>query len=189
LLFGACALSCLRSKQLFDQGQALYAQQKYRNLLRPSRRRSLWPRDKNLVIVLAHEAEAYGKAKEYDKAIATYQRAIQLSPADASLYDGLGTVYIDQRKIPEAQAGLSEKAAEVNPAGADGSTTIWRHHVNSGKMDEALQALKKATDIDANNANAWYWYGMALLGKAQFKPDGSVEAVPVPWKLSRSIAA
>ena len=50
--------------------------------------------------------------------------------------------------------------------------------VNSGKMDEASQALKKATDIDANNANAWYWYGMALLGKAQFKPDGSVEAVP-----------
>jgi hypothetical protein len=45
-------------------------------------------------------------------------------------------------------------------------------------MDEAAAALKKCTDLDANNANAWYWYGMALMGKAEFKPDGTV--VPAP---------
>ena len=28
------------------------------------------------------------------------------------------------------------------------------------------------------NANAWYWYGMALMGKAQVKPDGTM--VPAP---------
>ena len=39
-------------------------------------------------------------------------------------------------------------------------------------------ALKKATDIDPTNANAWYWYGMALMGKAQVKPDGTM--VPAP---------
>jgi len=50
--------------------------------------------------------------------------------------------------------------------------------VNQGKMDEAAVSLKKATDLDPTNANAFYWYGMALLGKAEYKPDGTV--VPVP---------
>ena len=143
-------------KQLFDQGQALYAQQKYTESAAAFAQAESVAKDKNLVIVLAHEAEAYGKAKEYDKAIATYQKAIQLSPQDASLYDGLGTVYIDQRKIPEAQQAF-QKAAEVNPAGAGREYyNLGVIMVNSGKMDEASQALKKATDIDANNANAWY---------------------------------
>jgi tetratricopeptide (TPR) repeat protein len=165
-------------KQLFDQGQALYAQQKYTEAAAAFAQAEPVAKDKNLVIILAHEAESYGKAKEYDKAVATYQRAIQLSPQDASLYDGLGTVYIDQRKIPDAQQAF-QKAAEVNPAGAGREYyNLGVIMVNSGKMDEASQALKKATDIDANNANAWYWYGMALLGKAQFKPDGSIVAVP-----------
>jgi len=50
--------------------------------------------------------------------------------------------------------------------------------VNQGKMDDAATALKKAVDLDPTNANAFYWYGMALLGKAETKPDGTV--VPVP---------
>ena len=50
--------------------------------------------------------------------------------------------------------------------------------VNQGKMDEAAVALKKAIDLDATDANAFYWYGMALLGKAEYKPDGSVVVVP-----------
>jgi predicted Zn-dependent protease len=50
--------------------------------------------------------------------------------------------------------------------------------VNKGQMDEAATALKKATEIDPTNAAAWFQYGMALMGKADYKPDGSV--VPAP---------
>jgi tetratricopeptide (TPR) repeat protein len=50
--------------------------------------------------------------------------------------------------------------------------------VNQGKLDEAAVSLKKATDLDPKNAGAFYWYGMALLGKAETKADGTV--VPVP---------
>ena len=165
-------------KQFFDQGQALMAQQKYPEAAAAFAQAEPMAKDKNLVIVLAHEADAYGKAKDYDKAIATYQKAIQMSPTEAYLYDGLGNVYIADRKIPEAQQAF-QKAAEVNPAGAAREYyNMGVILVNSGKMNEASQALKKCIDLDPNNANAWYWYGMALLGKAEFKPDGSVVAVP-----------
>jgi tetratricopeptide (TPR) repeat protein len=165
-------------KGLFEQGQTLMAQQKYPEAAAAFAQAEPMAKDKNLVIVLAHEADAYTKGKEYDKAIATYQKAIQISPTDASLYDGLGNTYIQDRKIPEAQQAF-QKAAEVNPAGAAREYyNMGVIMVNSGKMDQAAVALKKATELDPNNANAWYWYGMALLGKAEFKADGSV--VPVP---------
>ena len=45
-------------------------------------------------------------------------------------------------------------------------------------MDDAAEALKKATDLDPNNSLAWYWYGMALMGKATIKPDGSMAPAP-----------
>jgi hypothetical protein len=45
-------------------------------------------------------------------------------------------------------------------------------------MDDAAVALKKCTDMDPTNAKAFYWYGMALLGKAETKPDGTIAPVP-----------
>src|SRR5262249_12483419 len=50
--------------------------------------------------------------------------------------------------------------------------------VNTGKMDDAEAALKKSIDLNANYAPAYYWYGMALMGKATIKPDGTM--VPAP---------
>jgi cytochrome c-type biogenesis protein CcmH/NrfG len=46
--------------------------------------------------------------------------------------------------------------------------------VNKNQMDEAATALKKSAELDPTNANAFYWLGMALLGKAEFKADGTV---------------
>jgi tetratricopeptide (TPR) repeat protein len=84
-------------------------------------------------------------------------------------------------KVEDAKAEF-QKAADLNPAGASGYYyNLGVVMVNQGKMDDAAVALKKSTDLDSNNANAFYWYGMALLGKAEYKPDGTV--VPVPGTL------
>lgn len=165
-------------KQIFDQGQALFAQQKYAEAAAAFAQAEPMAKDKNLIVVLEHEADAYAKAKDYDKAEATYQKAIAVNPSDPSLYDLLGNVYANARKVPEAQQAF-QKAADLNPAGAAHEYyNLGVIMVNSGKMDEAAQALKKTTELDPSNANAYYWYGMALLGKAEFKSDGSVVAVP-----------
>jgi Tfp pilus assembly protein PilF len=80
-------------------------------------------------------------------------------------------------KVTEAQAEF-QKAADLNPGGASGYYyNLGVVLVNQGKMDDAAVALKKATQLDASNAKAFYWYGMALLGKAEYKPDGTI--VPV----------
>jgi len=176
-------------KQLFDQGQLLYDQKRYIEAIGMYEQALPLAKDKNVPVILARLAESYGKAantetstdarkQDQDKAFDYYQKALQVNPNDPALHNNLGSLYADTGKVTEAQAEF-QKAAELNPTQA--STYYYNMGVilvNKGKMDEAAVALKKSTDTDPNNANAWYWYGMALLGKAVYKPDGTVAPAP-----------
>ena len=176
-------------KATFDQATLLYNQQHYSEAAAMYEQALPLAKDKNVPIVLARLADAYGKAasqeqdrdarmQDQQKAIDYFQKAIQLDPNDAALHNNLGSVYAEMGKVAEAQAEF-QKAADLNPAGASGYYyNLGVVMVNQGKMDDAAVSLKKATDLDPNNANAFYWYGMALLGKAETKPDGTVVAVP-----------
>jgi len=179
-------------KQLFDQGQLLSSQKRYIEASSMFEQALPLAKDKNVPVVLARLADVYGKAagtestadarkQDQDKALDYYQKVLQLTPDDAALHNNLGSLYADMGKVTEAQAEF-QKAAELKPTEA--STYYYNLgviFVNKGKMDEAAGALKKSTGIDPNNANAWYWYGMALMGKAEYKPDGSM--LPVPGTL------
>jgi tetratricopeptide (TPR) repeat protein len=176
-------------KATFDQGQALYAQKRYTEAAAMFEQALPLAKDKNIPVILARLADTYGKAAEaetapdarkqdQDKAMSYYQKALEASPDDASLHNNLGSLYADMGKVTEAQAEF-QKAVDLNPTGAGAYYyNMGVILVNKGKMDDAAAALKKCTDLDANNANAWYWYGMALMGKAEFKSDGTVVAAP-----------
>jgi tetratricopeptide (TPR) repeat protein len=176
-------------KATFDQATLLYNQKRYSEAAAMYEQALPLAKEKNVPVVLSQLAQSYSNAskqeqnrdarmQEQQKAIDSFQKAMQLSPNDASLHNNLGSLYADMGKVPEAQAEF-QKAADINPAGASGYYyNLGVVLVNQGKMDEASVALKKSLELDANNANAFYWYGMALLGKAVTKPDGSVEVVP-----------
>jgi len=176
-------------KQTFDQGQVLYDQKHYSEAAAMYERALPLAKDKNVPIVLARLADSYGKAasqettpdsrkQDQDKALDYYQKALQANPNDPSLHNNLGSLYADMGKPDDAQSEF-QKAATLDPThAANYYYNMGVIMVNKGKMDEAAAALKKCTDSDPSNANAWYWYGMALLGKAEFKPDGSM--VPAP---------
>jgi tetratricopeptide (TPR) repeat protein len=176
-------------KATFDQATLLYNQQRFSEAAAMFEQALPMAKDKNVPIVLARLADAYGNAARHEesrdarmqdqqKAIDTYQKAMQLSPNDAALHNNLGGVYADMGKIADAQAEF-QKAADLNPAAASSYYyNLGVVMVNQNKMEEASTALKKAMDLDPNNANAFYWYGMALLGKAGTKPDGTFDVVP-----------
>lgn len=165
-------------KQYFDQGGALYDQEKYAEAAAMYEQALPLAKDKNVPVVLAKLAESYQHAKVYDKAVDTYLKAIELTPNDANLHNNLGSLYADMGKTEQAQAEF-QKAAGLDPANAGRfyynlGVTMY----NKGKMDEAADALKKATASNPNFADAYYLEAQALLGKASMTPDGKV--VPVP---------
>lgn len=144
----------------------------------------------NEVIIVQAAGNAYRQARQYDKALQYYQKAIQLNPSEAAFHNSLGNLYADTRKIPEAVQEF-QKAAELNPLGASHEYfNLGVIMYNQGNMNEAVKALQKATDLDPNYAEAFYWQGLALMGKMTLGPDnkpipapGTVEALQTYLKL------
>lgn len=165
-------------KQLFDEGQRLLEAKQYVEAAAMFEQTVPLAKDKNVAVVLGKLAESYHKARQFDKAIENYNKAIQAKPDDANYHNNLGNVYAEMGKVPEAAAEF-KRAAELDPPQA--SRFYFNYGAvmyNTGKMDEAAAAFKKATEIDANYADAFYWQGLALMGKATMAADGKVTAPP-----------
>lgn len=163
-------------KQYFEQGNTLYNQGQYKEAATFFQQALQMAKDKNVPVVLARLADSYAKAKDNDQAIATYQKALQLTPDDAALHNNLGSVYASTGKMAEAQAQF-QKAAELDPTNAGRYYfNIGAIMYNAGKMDDALAAFNKVISLDPKNADAYYLKGQALMGKATMSSDGQVKA-------------
>jgi Tfp pilus assembly protein PilF len=165
-------------KTVYDQGNALFDQKQYAQAAAKFQEALPLAKGKNREAVLTRLADSYAKAKDKDKAVATYQEAIQADPTSAGLHNNLGNVYADSGDIDKAKAEF-QKAAELDPTGAaQYYFNLGAVLYNTGKMDDSVAAFQKATSIDPKYANAYFWLGQALMGKATTGENGEVVAAP-----------
>jgi tetratricopeptide (TPR) repeat protein len=121
------------------------------------------------------------KAKRFQEAIDSYNKAIAIKPAGA-YYNNLAEAEAKSGKIDDAIKAYAQ-AAQADPTNAaqyefnEGAVLT-----NAGKVDEAIQAFDKVIAADPNKADAYYWKGVNLIGKATLKgdkmvaPEGTAEA-------------
>jgi Tfp pilus assembly protein PilF len=138
--------------------------------------------------VWANLADAYMKlastktGAEFDvaaqKGLDAYGKAIELKPEDAATHNNYALALVQAKKIPEAQAELT-KAAQLDP------TNAGKYYYNLGAVltnanqgDAAADAFQKAIAADPKYAEAYYQYGVYLVGKAALAADGKVTPVP-----------
>ena len=108
------------------------------------------------------------------KSIEAFQKAMELKPDDAAYQNNYALVLVRAKRLPEAQASL-EKAAQLDPTNAGKYYyNLGAVMMNTGQMDSAGDAFKKAISLSPNYAAAWYQYGLYLLGKAQIGQDGKI---------------
>jgi tetratricopeptide (TPR) repeat protein len=109
---------------------------------------------------------------EFSKAVEAFQKATELAPTDGNYFIGLATNLARVGKIPEAEAACG-KAAAINPANAG---VCWRNVGivlrNANRMKEAIEPLKKATEVDPKNPDGWYLLGASLLAGMDYKQEG-----------------
>lgn len=134
---------------------------------------------------LADSYEALAKSKagpERDallvKADAAYLKAIELKPDASEYHINYAISLANEKKIPEAQAELT-KAIALDPTQAGKCYyNLGAVLTNTGQTDAALDAFKKAIDADPTYADAYYQYGITLMGKVSYGADGKMIAAP-----------
>ena len=101
------------------------------------------------------------------KALEAYTKAIELKPDDPASHNNYALALAKAKKFPEMQAEL-KKAADLDPAnGGKYYYNLGAILVNSGQNDAAGEAFKKAIELTPTYADAYYQYGVTLVGKAQ----------------------
>lgn len=119
---------------------------------------------------------------KYQDAADTFQKAIDLKP-QPGYYSAMGTDLAHAGKVPEATAAC-EKLAAVTPPDPKATETCWKNIgivlSNSGNMKDAVDPLKKATDADPKDAQAWFLLGGALAGQITTQQQGDKLTYIIP---------
>jgi tetratricopeptide (TPR) repeat protein len=129
-------------------------------------------KDTNQHIIWAKLGDAYDLAGRNDDAINAYQQAIALKPDVAGYHNNLGNVQARSGKVDDALASYT-KSAELDPPNA---ANAWRNFgislYNASRLKEAVEPLKKASELDPKNPQVWYLLGAALVGSMETKKNG-----------------
>ncbi|HUB33601.1 MAG TPA: tetratricopeptide repeat protein [Bryobacteraceae bacterium] len=150
--------------------------------------------DPNQLAVWTNMADAYAKNAEgktgpdfdsnMQKSLDAYGKALALKPDDAGLHNNYGLALAKAKKFDDAQAEL-KKAADLDPPnGGKYYYNLGALEVNAGQPQAAGDAFKKAIELTPTYADAYYQYGVTLLGQAKTDPStgkvtpaaGTVEA-------------
>jgi len=113
-----------------------------------------------------------------EKADTAYLKAIELKPEAPEYHINYAIALANQKKITEAQAEL-QKAIAIDPTQAGKCYyNLGAVLTNTNQTDAALDAFKKSIDADPNYADAYYQYGVTLMGKVTMGSDGKMVAAP-----------
>ncbi len=103
------------------------------------------------------EGISHFQKQEYDQAIASYQKAIQLASKSAAAYNLLGMAYrfkYNQLRNPELRAqeiGAFEKAVEIDPQYWVAMINLGVTYYDQGDKARAAALFKKALSLNPNH--------------------------------------
>ena len=125
--------------------------------------------------------QAHAQQGDYDAAIASLRRALELKPTVAEANATLGTIYLKQGKLPEASAALKAELA-AHPNDTRAQHTLATVLDLEGQSTEALVILRRLLKARPDFASARYLVGKILL--AQGAAADAVEQLQAAVRLS-----
>ena len=153
------------------------------------------PKDtKNHAIILSDLGVAYSNSGQYDQAVGSYQKAIELNP-QAGYYNGLSSSLANSAasqtdpaavtsKITDAGAACDKASALQTPPNPTDTARCWKNIgivlSNKGDLKDAIAPLQKATQADAKDAQGWYLLGSAFTGTIDSKQEGDKMTYIIP---------
>ena len=116
----------------------------------------------NTAAEFMRRGQTYENTKDFAKALADYEKAIEMEPNNTLNRNHLGYFWSVQAKYDKAILEL-KKAIEINPQFAEAlanlGAALFQH---GGHLDEAIAHLTKAIEINPNHLTAQMFLGLAL---------------------------
>ncbi|MDD5298546.1 MAG: tetratricopeptide repeat protein [Rhodocyclaceae bacterium] len=110
----------------------------------------------------------YSLDNDYEKAIASYQKALALKPDFAEVRFNLGILRRKSGEFERAEAGYRD-ALTIHPDDAEVLNKLGETLDNLGKYPEAADCYRKSVALDPDNAVANYNLGAAAFREAAFE--------------------
>ena len=100
--------------------------------------------------------------KRGEDALRFYRQALDRAPNSAEALNGLVNVYLGQNQTAKALSAIEEQISRVPQSSAFYDllgTTRFEHRRNSSDLQNSETELRKSTELDAHNADAWLKLG------------------------------
>ena len=116
-----------------------------------------------------------------DRAIALFERAVQLDPRYAAAWAALGGAYtlkggfLGMRQLQDKAIAPLRRALELNPSLASAHVWLGSALAAQGKLDDALASLHRAVEIEPDNADAHQTLARAYWLSKGMVPEGIAE--------------
>ena len=101
-----------------------------------------------------HQGQQLGEEGKLEKAIASYQKAIELEPESLSSYQQLGDLFFQQGQLNQAISSY-QKAIKIAPNVALIHYNLAEAYNNQGKKDRAIRHYIEAIQIEPFNNSAF----------------------------------
>ena len=110
---------------------------------------------------------AYYHSNHIEKAIAAYQKAIELEPNFAEAYGGLGVIYWRTGNLNDAIRHC-QKAIKIAPENIEFHQNLTRIYWQKGMYDAAAVGYRIILELNPSDENAMHHLGLILLSKQEY---------------------
>lgn len=115
---------------------------------------------------LLHQGAYFQAHKEYTRAIATYEQALELHPQITS-HLRIGEIYLAQGRYELAEEEFQE-AYRLDPQEEEALLGLGSVAAATGDEEEALERWREVLALDETNREAHYRLGRAYIGRSQW---------------------
>jgi len=119
---------------------------------------------------LADQAKLAAKVREYlEKAVAVYQRALELQPSDFDSHVNLAVCHFQLGQKDEARQH-SQEAVRLDPKSAKARANLGIIYDSEGDLYEAISAYKAAMELRPNDPDLLMKLGQAYIKQGRLRP-------------------
>ncbi|HYK89043.1 MAG TPA: tetratricopeptide repeat protein [Acidobacteriota bacterium] len=154
-----------KAQEILTEGDKLFQAKDYANALTKYQEAlKMVPeqRKPQQAVVLAQIAKTQAQLNQYDPAVATFKKAIELAPDNASFKTALAQFYLKEKKYDEALNIYADSGSAGNQPVDQVMFKLGQTQSNQGNSEVAQLAFERAIKANPENAEAYYELGMLL---------------------------